>query len=121
MAQSFYFDMKQNELYPYVGVFQVEIDIPGCRSIKERRQVVRSLIDRIRRRWNVSVVDIGPEGRWDQAFLAFSLVGTTYTMCEERIDAIWNFLQKEEDMSTFVIVHYWQEVDKYDELPDAEN
>jgi hypothetical protein len=42
-------------------------------------------------------------------------------MCEERIDAIWNFLQKEEDMSTFVIVHYWQEVDKYDELPDAEN
>ena len=87
--------MKNNEsILPYVGFFQVQIDIPACRSVKERRQVVRSLIDKIRRRWNVSAIDLGPENRWDQAYLAFSLVGTSFGMCKDRIEALNSFSEK---------------------------
>ncbi|ADE57096.1 MULTISPECIES: DUF503 domain-containing protein [Aminobacterium] len=114
--------MKNNEsILPYVGFFQVQIDIPACRSVKERRQVVRSLIDKIRRRWNVSAIDLGPENRWDQAYLAFSLVGTSYGMCKDRIEALKNFLEREEEMATFNIIHFWQEVDAYGDLSDAED
>lgn len=114
--------MKNNEkIVPYIGFFQIQIDIPACRSVKERRQVIRSLIDKIRRRWNVSAIDLGPENRWDQAYIAFSLVGSSYGMCKDRIETIKNFIEREEDMAAFTIIHFWQEVDAYDELSNAES
>ena len=38
-----------------VGRLQIEIEIPGARSLKDRRNVVRSLKQRLRARFNVAV------------------------------------------------------------------
>lgn len=41
-----------------LGVYSFEIHVPGSRSLKSRRQVVRRLKDRLRSRFNVSVAEI---------------------------------------------------------------
>jgi uncharacterized protein len=41
-----------------VGVVQLEIVLPEAASLKDRRQVVRSLKDRLRQRFNVSVAEL---------------------------------------------------------------
>ena len=42
-----------------VGVLQLEISIPTAFSLKDKRQVVKSLKDRIAHRHNVSVAEVG--------------------------------------------------------------
>lgn len=42
-----------------VGVSVFELHVPAARSLKEKRQVVKSLIDRIHQRFRVSIVETG--------------------------------------------------------------
>ena len=41
-----------------VGVLQVELSIPGADSLKAKRMVLRSVTDRIRKNFNVSVAEV---------------------------------------------------------------
>ena len=43
---------------PFFGTGIVEVNVPWSRSLKDRRQVLRSLVDHLRHHWNVSVVDL---------------------------------------------------------------
>ncbi len=42
-----------------VGVVSWELSLPGCASLKDKRMVVRSLKDRLRHKFNVSVAETG--------------------------------------------------------------
>jgi hypothetical protein len=53
-----------------VGVAALELYIPGCASLKEKRQVLRSLKDRLRRRFNVAVCEVEHQDLWQRATLA---------------------------------------------------
>ena len=43
----------------FVGVARVALGIPGARSLKDRRQNVRSVVDRMRNKYNVTVAEVG--------------------------------------------------------------
>ena len=47
--------------------------LPEARSLKDRRSVLRSLKDRLRK-LNLSVADVGDQDRWGHARLAVALV-----------------------------------------------
>jgi uncharacterized protein len=53
-----------------VGVSVVELHIPGCASLKEKRHVLRSLKDRLRQRFNVAVSEIEHQNLWQRTTLA---------------------------------------------------
>ena len=56
----------------YVGMLRIELYMPQCRTLKEKRQVVKSIIDRTRNRFNVAVAEVEatasgalPPAAWD--------------------------------------------------------
>ncbi len=56
-----------------IGVLTFEIHLPGARSLKDKRQVVRSLKDRLRARHNVAVAELAEHaGLWQRTRLAVS-------------------------------------------------
>ena len=59
-----------------VGMLELQIHIPGCRSLKEKRSVVRPLISRLRKDFNVSVAEVDKQDLHQSAHLAVSAVGT---------------------------------------------
>ena len=59
-----------------VGVSTWELSLPGCASLKEKRMVLRSLKDRIRHRFNVSVAETRHQDVWTRAELTVALVAT---------------------------------------------
>lgn len=61
---------------PRVGVLQVELQIPGSASLKEKRMVLKSLKDRIRQRFNVSVAEVAEHDKWQKAILGVASVGS---------------------------------------------
>ena len=60
--------------------------IPGCASLKEKRSVVRSLKDRLRRRFNVSVAETGLQDVHDRAELSLVLVTNDRRFAEGVLD-----------------------------------
>ncbi|MGH9476032.1 MAG: DUF503 domain-containing protein [Terriglobales bacterium] len=59
-----------------VGVLQIEIVLPGAASLKDRRQVVRSLKDQLRRRFNVSIAELDKtHDLWQHAVIGIAAIG----------------------------------------------
>ena len=56
-----------------VGVLQLRIMIRDAQSLKDKRRIVRSLRDRIRNRFNVSVSEVDALDRCQQAVLGVAL------------------------------------------------
>lgn len=57
-----------------VAVKTFDIHIPGCRSLKEKRFVIRSLKDRIRTKFNVAVAEVENQDLWQRATIAVASV-----------------------------------------------
>ena len=53
----------------FVGVCVLELRIPGSFSLKDKRQVVRSAVQRMRQKFNVSVAEVGELDLWNVASL----------------------------------------------------
>lgn len=102
----------------YWGILLLHLRIPGATSLKDRRQVVRSLVERLKKKWNVTVADIGPRDSWTDAGLAVGTLGSSYDSVLSRLGEVEIFVERREDESDFFIVSVQREVDKYDTFSD---
>jgi uncharacterized protein len=72
----------------FVGVARPGVySIPGARSLKDRRQVVKSLKDRVRAKLPVSVAEVGELERWQVATLGVAVVANESARCSEVLSA----------------------------------
>ncbi len=60
---------------PAVGLLTLEILISDAQSLKDKRQVVRALKDRLRNRFRVSVAETDHLDSWQRAQVAVAAVG----------------------------------------------
>jgi uncharacterized protein len=60
-----------------VGVSRIELHIAHARSLKDKRQVIKSLVHRIGHRFNVSVAEIEHHDLWQRATVAVAHVSHT--------------------------------------------
>ena len=67
----------------FVGVARFVLQIPGARSLKERRKVVKSFKDRVRARLPVSVAEVGDVERHQVATVAVAVVSRDSSRCQE--------------------------------------
>ena len=50
-----------------IGLLTLEIYVPEAHSLKDKRQVLRSLKDRLRRRFNVAVAELEGQDSWQRS------------------------------------------------------
>jgi hypothetical protein len=67
----------------FVGVARHVLQIPGSRSLKDRRRVVRSYKDRLRAKLPVSVAEVGDVERYQVATVGLAVVAHEAGFCEE--------------------------------------
>jgi uncharacterized protein YlxP (DUF503 family) len=58
-----------------VAVARFDLRIPGCRSLKEKRHVVKTLTAAIRRRFEISVAEVDHHDLWQRTAIAVAVVG----------------------------------------------
>ncbi|OFW56993.1 MAG: hypothetical protein A2W01_04765 [Candidatus Solincola sediminis] len=61
----------------YVGALSVELYMPQCRTLKDKRQVVKSIIERTRSRFNVSVAEVDHQDLWQRSSLGIVSVSNS--------------------------------------------
>jgi uncharacterized protein len=59
-----------------IGLLTLDLHMPGARSLKDKRQALRSLETRVRNRFNVSVAEVDHQDLWQRSRLAVVAVNT---------------------------------------------
>jgi len=65
-----------------VGVLTLELYLNHSHSLKDKRHVVQSLKDRLRRKFNVAVAEIDYQDLWQRAVLAAVTVSADHSRAE---------------------------------------
>ncbi|MFM7718375.1 MAG: DUF503 domain-containing protein [Actinomycetota bacterium] len=58
----------------FVALLRLDLRIPGCSSLKEKRHVVKTLTSGIRNRFGVSVAEVGSHDLWQRTELGVAVV-----------------------------------------------
>ena len=78
-----------------VGVIGWELEVFGCQSLKEKRQVVKSLKDRLHDRFNVSVAETAHHDTWQRAELTAAVVATDRRQADSVLESLDGFVASE--------------------------
>lgn len=78
-----------------VGVLGWELQLFGPQSLKEKRRVVKSLKERLRSRFNVSVAETGHHDAWQRAEITASVVATDRRRAESVLDRADRLVESE--------------------------
>jgi uncharacterized protein YlxP (DUF503 family) len=71
-----------------IGLLVLELHFPGARSLKDKRQALRSLEQRVRHRHNVSLAEVEHQDLWQRATLACVAVNTDQAHLESTLSAV---------------------------------
>jgi len=77
-----------------VGAAVVEFQVHGSQSLKAKRGVVRSIAQRVRNRFNLSVAEVGGQDTWQIAVLGFSTVGSDRRKVREVLEQALTFVEE---------------------------
>jgi uncharacterized protein len=71
-----------------VGVLTLELRLEDSHSLKDKRHVVKSLKDRLRRKFNVAVAEIEYRDLWQRAAVAAVTVSSDRTHAERVLQSV---------------------------------
>ena len=72
----------------FVGVMKLSFHLPGARSLKDKRQVVRSFRDRVRARLDVSIAEVEHQDLHQRATFGVAVVSADAQLCDELLSSV---------------------------------
>ena len=78
----------------HIGACIVTLQLPASRSLKDKRQVVRSLTERLRRRFNVAIAEIEEQDIWQTAVLGLTVVSNDPGHAEQQLRAVLDAIEE---------------------------
>lgn len=76
----------------------MELHLADRHSLKEKRHTVKSLKDRLRRGFNVSVAEVDAHDLWQTAVLAAACVGTDRAYVNGVLDQLLRAVEREREL-----------------------
>jgi uncharacterized protein len=77
----------------FVGICRLELLLPECSSLKDKRQVIRSLIERLKSRFNISIAEVGFLDLLRRSEIGFSVVSNETRHLESLMGKVVSFIE----------------------------
>ncbi|KPK38273.1 MAG: hypothetical protein AMJ78_10265 [Omnitrophica WOR_2 bacterium SM23_29] len=77
-----------------VGILTVRLRMPENSSLKEKRMTTKSLKDKIRDRFNVSIAEIDDHDKWQVAAFGIAYVGTDRFCADAALSKVVDFIKE---------------------------
>ncbi len=75
------------------GICRITLVIHDNHSLKGKRKVLKSIIDKVRNRFNISIAEVGSNDAWQRAEIGLSAVGNDRVFINSVIDKAVNFIE----------------------------
>jgi uncharacterized protein YlxP (DUF503 family) len=76
-----------------VAVLTIQIELPGCRSLKEKRARLKPLLARLHREFNISAAELAAQDDWDKAIIGCALISNDRQFSASAIQSVLHWLE----------------------------
>jgi len=90
-----------------IGVCKIVLSIDDAFSLKEKRHIIRSLIERIKSRFNASVAEVDLNDKWKNAIIGMTCVSNETGHADSMMAKMVNFVEND---GRAVLVDYSTEI-----------
>ena len=82
-----------------IGVLTLELGIFDARSLKDKRRTLKSVKDRLRNTFSVSVAEVDELDSWQRAVLGVAMVGNETRFVHSCLDKIVDWIRKQRSIT----------------------
>ena len=75
-----------------VGTLKIILHLHDNRSLKGKRKVVRSMVDKVKHKFNVSIAEVGSNDKWQRIELGVSAVGNDRRHIDSSLTNILDYM-----------------------------
>jgi uncharacterized protein len=76
-----------------VGIDYLHLYLPGCTSLKEKRQRIKPLISRLHKEFNISVAELDLMDMWQESILGCAMICNDEKIIHQSFEQINHFTQ----------------------------
>lgn len=75
-----------------VGICTIRLRLTDNSSLKGKRRVMKTIIDRVKNRFNVSIAEVDHQDLWQRAELGIAIVSNDKKHVERTLSTVVNFI-----------------------------
>jgi len=80
-----------------IGILKVALYLPGSSSLKGKRMILKSLKDRTRKAFNVSISELDDHDKWQSSIIGIAAIGPDKRTINSLLDKVVNFIERIRD------------------------
>lgn len=77
-----------------IGASIIELDLPGIHSLKQKRSVLKGLIARVHKEFNVSCAEVGLHDTWQSSALGVVVASTSAAHAQNVIENVVAWIER---------------------------
>ncbi|NDJ35976.1 MAG: DUF503 domain-containing protein [Chloroflexi bacterium] len=77
-----------------LGTCIIELYLPGVHSLKEKRRILKSLIARLHREFNISCAEVALHDAWQSASIGVAVVTTSQVHAQDVIRTVMHWIER---------------------------
>ena len=95
----------------HVGAVSFDLHLPQVHSLKEKRAVIRPILDGARNRYRVAAAEVGVQDRWQRARLGMAAVAGSPSHVEDVLAQVERFVWSFPEVEVVQAQRGWVELD----------
>jgi uncharacterized protein len=76
-----------------VGVGIIELIVHNSSSLKAKRQVLKSILGKVRTKFDLSIAEVGDQDKWQRSTIAFTVISNDGGHAHTMLETITNFIE----------------------------
>ena len=93
----------------HVLAIDVELHVPASASLKNKRAVLKSILETARHRYGVAAAEVDHQDTWQRAGLCFAAVGGAASHVEDVVDEVERFVWSHPEIEVLSVERRWVE------------
>ncbi|MCF8009507.1 MAG: DUF503 domain-containing protein [Halanaerobiales bacterium] len=92
----------------FVAVIKIELQIPMARSLKDKRSIIKSMIEKSKNKFNIAVAEVDDKDLWKNSTIGIVTVADNKYYLDKVVNKVINFVENfpEVYLYNFEITYY---------------
>jgi uncharacterized protein len=77
-----------------IGISQITLHLPTSHSLKDKRQIIKSIMSRVRQQFEIAIAEVDEHDRWQIAMLGMSCVSNSSKHADEILGHVLRYIEE---------------------------
>jgi uncharacterized protein YlxP (DUF503 family) len=93
----------------HVAAVSFDLHLPQAHSLKEKRAIIRPILEGCRHRYQVAAAEVDHTDRWQRAVLGMAVVSSSHAHAEDVLDQVERFVWSFPEIEVLATERNWLE------------